>query len=75
MGVYKMRGTKDAVPLNHVLQASGALSSRPDGLALHLSLAPKGPCTEIVDILGSMYLNTEYFKIKVYAIWVHGPLG
>ena len=25
--------------------------------------------------LGPMYLYREYFKAKVYPIWVHGPLG
>ena len=36
---------------------------------------PKGPCTQIVYTLGPMYLYREYFKAKVYPIWVHGPLG
>ena len=36
---------------------------------------PKGPCTQIVYTLGPMYLYREYFKAKVYTIWVHGPLG
>ena len=36
---------------------------------------PKGPCTRIVYTLGPMYLYREYFKTKVYTIWVHGPLG
>ena len=36
---------------------------------------PKGPCTQIVDTLAQKYLYGEYFKGKVYTIWVHGPLG
>ena len=36
---------------------------------------PKGPCSQIVYTLGPMYLYREYFKAKVYTIWVHGPLG
>ena len=36
---------------------------------------PKGPCTQIVYTLGPTYLYREYFKAKVYTIWVHGPLG
>ena len=36
---------------------------------------PKGPCTQIVYALGPRYLYREYFKAKVYTIWVHGPLG
>ena len=36
---------------------------------------PKGSCTQIVYTLGPMYLYREYFKAKVYTIWVHGPLG
>ena len=36
---------------------------------------PKGPCTQIVDTLALKYLYKDYIKAKVYAIWVHGPLG
>ena len=35
----------------------------------------KGPCTQIVCTLGAMYLCREYFKAKVYIIWVHGPIN
>ena len=35
---------------------------------------PKGPCAQIVSTLGPMYLR-QYFKAKVYTIWIHGPLG
>ena len=38
-------------------------------------LSPKGPCTQIVYTLGSMYLHRDYFKANVYTIWVHGPSG
>ena len=31
----------------------------------------KGPCTQIVDTLAPKYLYGEYFKGKVYTIWVH----
>ena len=34
----------------------------------------KGPCSQIVYILGPMYLKSEYFKANVYTIWVRGPL-
>ena len=36
---------------------------------------PKGPCIQIVHTLGPMYLYREYFKNKVYTIWIHGSLG
>ena len=36
---------------------------------------PKGPCTQIVYTLAQEYLEREYFKAKVYTIWVHGPLN
>ena len=36
---------------------------------------PEGPCTEIVYTLAPKYLYRDYFKAKVYTIWVHGPLG
>ena len=36
---------------------------------------PKGPCTQIVDTLAPKYLCRDYFKAKVYTIWVHGLLG
>ena len=36
---------------------------------------PEGPCTQIVDKLAPKYPNRDYFKAKVYTIWVHGPLG
>ena len=35
----------------------------------------KGARTQIVYTLGPMFLQREYFKAKVYTIWVHGPLG
>ena len=34
-----------------------------------------GPCTHIVYTLAPKYPNRDYFKAKVYAVWVHGPLG
>ena len=34
-----------------------------------------GPQTQLVYTLGPMSLYREYFKAKVYTIWVHGPLG
>ena len=39
------------------------------------ALFPKGPCTLIVDSLAPKYLYRDYFKAKVYPIWVHGPVG
>ena len=33
---------------------------------------PKGPCTQIVYTLAPKYPSMDYFKAKVYAIWVHG---
>ena len=36
---------------------------------------PKGPCTQRVYTLAPKYLDRDYFKAKVYTIWVHGPLG
>ena len=30
---------------------------------------------QIVDTLALKYLSRDYFKAKVYTIWVHGPLG
>ena len=39
------------------------------------TLSPKGPCTQIGDTLAPKYPNRDYFKAKVYTIWVHGPLG
>ena len=37
-------------------------------------LSPKGPCTQqIVDTSAPKYLYRDYFKAKVYTIWVHGP--
>ena len=44
------------------------------GEALEI-LYPKGPCTQMAYTLAPMYLYREYFKAKVYTIWVHGPLG
>ena len=44
-------------------------SSSPHGLVLQI---PKGPCTQIVYTLAPKYLYRDYFKAKVYAIWVHG---
>ena len=35
---------------------------------------PKGPCTQAAYTLAPKYLG-DYFKAKVYAIWVHGPFG
>ena len=49
---------------------SGAKASASKPLTI-----PKGPCTQIVYSLGPMYLHKEYFKAKVYTIWIHGPLG
>ena len=36
---------------------------------------PKGPCTHIVYTLALKYSPYRYIGPKVYAIWVHGPLG
>ena len=36
--------------------------------------SPRGPCTQIVYTLAPKYLYRDYFKAKVYTIWVHGPL-
>ena len=36
---------------------------------------PKGPCSQEVYTLAPMYPYRDYFKINVYSIWVHGPLG
>ena len=36
---------------------------------------PKGPCTVIVYTLALKYSLYRYIGPKVYAIWVHGPLG
>ena len=36
---------------------------------------PKSPCTQIVYTLAPKYLYKDYFKAKVYTIWVHGPVG
>ena len=33
----------------------------------------RGPCTQIVYTLPAKYLKRAYFKVKVYAIWIHGP--
>ena len=35
---------------------------------------PMGPCTQIEYTQAPKYLYREYFKAKVDAIWVHGPL-
>ena len=45
------------------------------GTQVFAGLIPEGPCTQIVDTLALKYLNRDYFKAKVYSIWVHGPLG
>ena len=52
-------------------------SSRQLGSANKQSLtrsSPKGPCARIVYTLAPRYPYTDYFKAKVYTIWVHGPL-
>ena len=36
---------------------------------------PKGPCTLVVYTLALKYSLYRYIGPKVYAIWVHGPLG
>ena len=36
---------------------------------------PKAPCPEIVCTLAPKYQCRDYFKAKVYTIWVHGSLG
>ena len=51
----------------------GCLAKR-DSCDVSAALLPKGPCTQIVYTLGPMYPLREYFKAKVYTIWVHGPL-
>ena len=33
------------------------------------------PSSILVYTLAPQYVHTDYFKAKVYAIWVHGPLG
>ena len=38
-------------------------------------VSPKGPCTHIVYTLALKYSPYRYIGPKVYAIWVHGPLG
>ena len=35
---------------------------------------PKSPCTSIAYTLAPKYLVRDYFKAKVYTIWVHGSL-
>ena len=37
----------------------------------------KGRCTKIVYTLALkyIYIYMDYFEAKVYAVWVHGPLG
>ena len=35
---------------------------------------PKGPCAQIAYTLAPKYLYRDYFKAKVYTIWVHGGL-
>ena len=40
-----------------------------------LLMNPKGPCTHIVYTLALKYSLYRYIGPKVYAIWVHGPLG
>ena len=40
-----------------------------------INLDPKGPCTNIVYTLALKYSLYKYIGPKVYAIWVHGPLG
>ena len=35
----------------------------------------ESPVTQRVYTLGPMYLYRDYFKVKVYAVWVYGPLG
>ena len=40
-----------------------------------MCLIPKGACTQIVHTLAPKYLYRDYFEVKVYTIWVHGPLG
>ena len=44
-------------------------------LALHVKLCPKGPCTQIVYTLAPKYLYRDYFRARVYTIWVPGPVG
>ena len=39
-----------------------------------LILFPKDPCAQIAHTLAPKYPNRDYFKAKVYTIWVHGPL-
>ena len=38
-------------------------------------LSFKGPCTHIAYTLAPKYLYRDYVTAKLYAIWVHGPLG
>ena len=41
-----------------------------------LGVYPKGPCSQIVYTLALKYTSLyRYFGAKLYAIWVHGPLG
>ena len=37
--------------------------------------SPKGPCTHTVYTLALKYSLYRYIGPKVYAVWVHGPLG
>ena len=36
---------------------------------------PKGTCTHIVYTLALKYSLYRYIGPKVYAMWVHGPVG
>ena len=36
---------------------------------------PKVPCTQTVYTWDPKYPYRDYFKAKVYTIWVHGPSG
>ena len=58
----------------HPSYANSLTYCRPPGPP-NLLTVPEGPCTQIVDTLALKYLNRDYFKAKVYIIWVHGPLG
>ena len=52
-----------------------AMAREVKGNLLTRLIIPKGPCTQIVYTSAPMYLNRDYFKAKVYTIWVHGPFA
>ena len=53
----------------------GALMVQVPNYHILSQLIPKGPCTQIAYTLAPKHLYRDYFKAKVYTVWVHGPLG